>query len=321
MGYLTADQIRNINGVTVNEFLLTKHNPNGIDMPSKNFEKIIGVTIHNTDWITVSSNTTPAEQYSRATYNGNMGDVRVHFYVDNVCAWQNLPLTLRGWHAADGDGDGNAKTIAIECIMSPNYNQNDQKSEDNAAKLAAGLLKQYGFGIDQLYTHSHWYSKKNCPAYILPHWEQFRRKVQSYLGSVPESTQAANKELYRIRKTWNDVSSQIGAYSTLEAAKSIWKEGYIIYNNSGAQVWPEKTAKAEREDVSQLRVLSRGSKGKDVESLQAILEVKGYSCGSYHIDGDFGAATETAVMNFQKDNNMSCTGIVDAKIWKTIIEK
>ena len=41
---------------------------------------IIGVTVHNTDWITTAVGTTPAEQYTRATVNGNMKDVRVHYY-------------------------------------------------------------------------------------------------------------------------------------------------------------------------------------------------------------------------------------------------
>ncbi len=118
--------------------------------------KIIGVTVHNTDWITVASGTTPAEQYTRATVNNNMRDVRVHYYVDNVCAWQNLPHSLSGWHAADGSGNGNRRTIAIECIMSSAYNSVDKKSEDNAAKLAAALLKQYGLDINHLYTHTHW---------------------------------------------------------------------------------------------------------------------------------------------------------------------
>ena len=72
-----------------------------------------------------------AEQYTRATVNGNMKDVRVHFYVDDVCAWQNLPLSLSGWHAADGSGNGNRKTISIEVIG------NSSKAEDNAAKLIA----------------------------------------------------------------------------------------------------------------------------------------------------------------------------------------
>ena len=143
MAILRPDTSATLNGVKINEYLLTKHNPNHIDMPSVSMEgKVIGVTVHNTDWISVASGTTPAEQYTRATVNGNMKDVRVHYYVDNVCAWQNLPLSLSGWHAADGGGNGNRRTVSIECIMSSAYNDKDKKSEDNCARLAAALLKK-----------------------------------------------------------------------------------------------------------------------------------------------------------------------------------
>lgn len=91
MAILRPDSTSTLGGVTVKEYLLTKHNPNRIDMPSASMAgKIIGVTVHNTDWISVASGTTPAEQYTRATVNGNMNDVRVHYYVDNTCAWQNF---------------------------------------------------------------------------------------------------------------------------------------------------------------------------------------------------------------------------------------
>lgn len=206
MAILKPDSVSSINGVKVNEYLLTKHNPNHIDMPNIAMNNVIGVTIHNTDWISVASGTTPAEQYTRATVNGNMNDVRVHYYVDNTCAWQNLPLNLSGWHAADGGGNGNRKTIAIECIMSGAYNENDKKSEDNAARLCAGLLKKYGLGINSLFTHTHWLnvkdgrsgsvdtlnvmsnSYKNCPAYILPHWNAFKNLVIKYLGDTSSAT-------------------------------------------------------------------------------------------------------------------------------------
>ncbi len=186
------------------------------------------------------------------TVNGNMNDVRVHYYVDNTCAWQNLPLTLSGWHAADGSGNGNRRTIAIECIMSPAYNDKDKKSEDNAARLCAALLKQYGLGIENLYTHTHWLNVrdgksgsvdylntarnpyKTCPLYILPHWAEFKRKVQGYLESKPTS---ANKSLYRIRKTWKDVKSQIGAFASLENAKKACKAGYSVFDSNGKVVY------------------------------------------------------------------------------------
>lgn len=176
---LKSDRTYNANGVCVEEFLLTKHNPNGIDMPDYNRTGLVGITVHNTDSISVSG-TTMAEQYTRATYNGNMGDVRVHFYVDDKCAWQNLPLELAGWHAADGDGDGNMKTIAIECIMDGSGDAADKKAEENCAKLVAYLLDKYKLSDSAIYSHNHWYSKKYCPAYILPHWDAFKKKCISY---------------------------------------------------------------------------------------------------------------------------------------------
>lgn len=243
MAILKADKTTTMNGVTVNEYLLTKHNPNNIAMPSESMEgKIIGVTIHNTDNIKTATGTTPAEQYTRATVNGNMKDVRVHYYVDETCAWQNLPLDLSGWHAADGDGNGNRRTIAIECIMSAAYNADDQKAEDNAARLAAALLKQYGLGIECLFTHTHWLNVrdgingdvdtlntkrnpyKHCPAYILPHWTEFKAKVQAYL---------ADDELYRVRKTWDDSKSQTGAFKSLDNAKKSCASGYSVFDEDG----------------------------------------------------------------------------------------
>lgn len=175
---LKADKTYTANGVKVNEYLLTKHNPNGIDMPS-NRTGLVGITVHNTDKISVSG-TTMSEQYTRATYNGNMGDVRVHFYVDETEAWQNLPLELAGWHAADGNGNGNMKTIAIECIMDGSGSAEDKKAEDNCARLVAWLLDKYKLSDSAIYSHSHWYSGKTCPIFILPHWDTFTKKCISY---------------------------------------------------------------------------------------------------------------------------------------------
>lgn len=260
MAILKPDKTTTLGGVTVNEYLLTKHNPNHIAMPSASMEgKIIGVTIHNTDWISVASGTTPAEQYTRATVNGNMNDVRVHYYVDNTCAWQNLPLNLSGWHAADGSGNGNRRTIAIECIMSSDYNDRDKKSEDNAARLAAALLKKYNLSINHLYTHTHWLNVhdgmsgtvdylntaknpyKTCPLYILPHWSAFKAKVQSYMNAdTPKPTNTSAKQLYRVRKSWSDAKSQIGAFASLENAKKACKSGYSVFDSNGNVVYPAK---------------------------------------------------------------------------------
>lgn len=258
MAILRPDTSTTLNGVKINEYLFTKHNPNRIDMPSVSMEgKVIGVTVHNTDWISVASGTTPSEQYTRATVNGNMKDVRVHYYVDNTCAWQNLPHSLSEWHAADGSGNGNRRTIAIECIMSSAYNVTDKKSEDNCARLAAALLKKYGLDINHLYTHTHWLNVRDgksgsvdylntarnpykmCPLYILPHWSEFKKKVQGYMSSTVTPA-LATTQLYRVRKSWADAKSQIGAFSSLENAKKACKNGYAVFDSNGKQVYPAK---------------------------------------------------------------------------------
>ena len=53
----------------------------------------------------------------------------------------------------------------------------------------------------------------------------------------------AAKQLYRVRKSWSDAKSQIGAYSSLENAKKACKTGYSVFDNSGKVVYTvaEKT--------------------------------------------------------------------------------
>ena len=245
MAILKADKTTKMNGVTVNEYLLTKHNPNKIDMPTHKITNLIGITVHNTDRITVASNTTPAEQYTRATVNGNMKDVRVHFYVDDVCAWQCLPLDLSGWHATDGSGDGNRKTISIECIMNGSGDAKDKKAEGNCAKLVAYLLDKFKLKDTAIYSHNHWYSKKYCPAYILPHWNNFKKKVISYRNkntAIEGNSKPSNsvKALYRVRISWDNAKSQIGAFSSLENAKKACKTGYFVFDANGKVVYPVK---------------------------------------------------------------------------------
>lgn len=218
--FLTPDRIYDANGVKVKEYLLTKHNPNRIQMPGIRNKPMLGVTIHNTDAIKVSG-TTMSEQYTRATVNGNMNTVRVHFYVDENEAWQNLPLDFQGWHAADGNGDGNTATIAIECIG------NSPKAEDKAARLAAWLLDKYRLNTERLYTHTYWLNMrdnkggglvkdelcilphpyKTCPVYIIPHWKAFVAKVKGYQRT--DAAPAVKSKYY----------VQVGAFSSKENAE------------------------------------------------------------------------------------------------------
>lgn len=69
-----------------------------------------------------------------------------------------------------------------------------------------------------------------------------------------------------------------------------------------------------------LNQLSKGSKGKQVKTLQRLLQAVGHSVGSYGIDGDFGSATLEAVKNFQEVNGLVVDGIVGVKTWEKLLK-
>lgn len=63
-------------------------------------------------------------------------------------------------------------------------------------------------------------------------------------------------------------------------------------------------------------ILYRGSKGQAVAKLQSELAALGYHHGS--IDGDFGAATEASVKDFQRDHDLTIDGVVGANTFAKI---
>ena len=56
-------------------------------------------------------------------------------------------------------------------------------------------------------------------------------------------------QTFRIRKSWDQPNTQIGAFRTIENAKKIWREGYYIFNEQGQVVYPipEKPKKVYRD--------------------------------------------------------------------------
>lgn len=62
-------------------------------------------------------------------------------------------------------------------------------------------------------------------------------KYDSVTASNNSTT--SEKEVYRVRKSWSDAESQIGAYSNLDNAKSMCDKniGYKVYNSKGEEVY------------------------------------------------------------------------------------
>ena len=204
--FLKPDKTDKINGLTIKRKIIPlkakRKNGNYFRDQRKLSPKY--VTIHNTGTINQAKGTTMAEQYSRATYpNDNMGTVRPHYYVDDVEAWQLIEHDRVAWHAGE---QGNTQSIGIEIIGA--------KGEDNGARLAATVLLELGLTTAALRTHNYWMglpnkivsgARKNCPYYILPHWDKFVAKVANYVKEFtgepepkPEPTPATDV-LYRVQ--------------------------------------------------------------------------------------------------------------------------
>lgn len=201
---IIADKEFEIFGVKVKEYLLTNHNINSISLPSKRVKPLKGITIHNTE--DLANIEDDGRNYTASTVNGNMRTVRVHYYVDDLCAWQNLDESMQNWSCADGSGDGNATTIAIECIMKNPYETESLKAMDNCARLTAYLCAKYNLTVDDIYTHTYWlhmkdkdsiskcgdkneicttrHSYKTCPLYIIPQWDKFLELVVKYYSGA-----------------------------------------------------------------------------------------------------------------------------------------
>lgn len=234
MTFMTPDKTYTEHGLVIKEKLITAKS--GVRYFSNRKlatadHKPEYITIHNTDDINEAAGTNDAEQYARATFNNNMGDVVVHYYIDETDCWHILADDTVGWHAADGvNGPGNTKSVAIEIIMDGSGKDYDRKAEDRGALLAAILLHRYGLGIDRLKTHRDWYQKKYCPAYILPHWSDFKGKVERYLKELdaPKTETASPVAPATSGKHWRVQVGYFGVKANAEAMlEKLKKAGFV----------------------------------------------------------------------------------------------
>lgn len=224
MAFLKADKTYYKYGIKIDEKILPASlKPNR--KLSGGTGKAEYITVHNTPDINEAAGTNDAEQYARATFNRAMGDVSVHYYIDETACWHILHDDEVGYHAADGYyGPGNNTSIAIEIVMDGSGSKSDKGAEERGAKLAAILLHENGLGIDRLTTHNRWYPRKYCPAFILPHWSEFKKKVEKYLTEIKGAEKTGNKaETETSEATGYLYRVQVGAFKVKENAANYIK--------------------------------------------------------------------------------------------------
>ena len=207
------------------------------------------------------------------TYHPGGREVCVHGFIGKladgtVATYQTLPWGHRGWHAG---GSANNTHIGFEiCEDDLTDGAYFAKVYKEAVELCAYLCKQYGLTEKNIICHSEGYKQGVASNHgDVMHWfpkhgksmDTFRAEDKALLTTDAKEDDPAQEETpavtypekltsgyYRVRKTWKDSKSQVGAYRILKNAKAAAdkKPGTYVFTNDGVAIYPEKAAETYR---------------------------------------------------------------------------
>jgi N-acetylmuramoyl-L-alanine amidase len=190
------------------------------------------ITIHNTG---NSARTATARSHANYLKGDTAANAPVswHYTVDDKEIFRHIPDNEDAFHAGDGGGNGNRKSIGIEICM--NEGGDLRKATDNAAWLTAELCRKYNISLDRVVQHNRW-SGKNCPQLIRggrPYsWETFIAKVKKELEIMNISTTTVPPASDIVRGD----SPSVWAKDVCDRAKD---SGLILGDGKGRYGWQE----------------------------------------------------------------------------------
>lgn len=88
----------------------------------------------------------------------------------------------------------------------------------------------------------------------------------------------------------------------------------------GAAEAPESAVDATQTETFSISIptLKQGDKGLIVKAMQILLEGRGYRCGIFGADGDFGAASDKALRKYQAEKGLEIDGVCGPESWKSL---
>ena len=221
----------------------------------------------------------------------------------SVATYQVLPWDYRAGHCASGKkGSGNDTHIAFEIcedsLKDATYFGNVYKE---AVELTAMLCKEYGLdplakGVVICHSEGHALGIASNHGDVM-HWfprygksmDTFRNDVKNAMGKEPKE----KEQIYRIRTSWGNASSQTGAYKNLENAKKACSVGYTVYDENGTAVYTNK------------------AKTYAVDSAQSFSAVKAgnYTVNATSLNLRSGASTDKQIIETMKSGTVvTCYG-------------
>jgi N-acetylmuramoyl-L-alanine amidase len=147
----------------------------------------IYITIHETDNTNKGAD---ASAHARLQASGNSRTASWHYSVDEAEIYQSVPDNEVAWHAGDGRGTGNLKSIGIEICV--NSDGNFAKAKENVAWLVRHLMSKHNIPIGNVVQHNKW-SGKNCPRRLRASgWSSFINLIKSNPTAVTAPKTAEN---------------------------------------------------------------------------------------------------------------------------------
>ena len=165
----------------------------------------------------------------------------------------------RSWCSSSNANDQRAVTIECASDMSEPYAMNSAVY-NSLVKLCVDICKRNGKkkllwlgskdktlnytpkSDEMVLTVHRWFANKSCPGnWLYSRLGELATKVTTELsGSTSSDDKKPVPQMYRVRKSWSDAKSQIGAYKILDNAKkkADTNSGYKVFDASGNIVYP-----------------------------------------------------------------------------------
>ncbi|MGP3738431.1 peptidoglycan recognition protein family protein [Bacillus sp. 4A_MP2] len=242
-----------------------------------NYMKPLYITVHNT------ANTKKEQTQANhvAFVKRSSTAVSWHYTVDENVIYQHLPLNENGWHAGDGRGTGNMKSIGIE--ICENADGNFEKAVENAQWLIRQLMTEQGIPLANVVPHKRW-SGKNCPRKLLNRWDSFKAGI---------------------------ATAHTGKKATAEPVKA------TPVKNTSSKPKESTSKKSFNLPSGIIKVTKPLTKGAQVKAVQqALASIYFYpDKGAINngIDGYYGPKTANAVSRFQMMHGLVADGIYGPK--------
>lgn len=164
----------------------------------------------------------------------------------------------RSWCTSSNANDQRAVTIECASDTSDPYWMND-KVYAKLIELCTDICRRNGKkkliwfadkdktlnyqprADEMIITVHRWFADKSCPGnWLYVRLGDLALKVTAKLGGGNDGmTEPVQKNYYRVRKTWADAASQLGAYTILENAKQMVDKnpGYAVFDWNGKVVY------------------------------------------------------------------------------------